>query len=46
VGGAEGVRRIMEILLGELDNALGLIGAPRAAELDSRFITAAPRGRR
>ena len=46
VGGAEGVRRVMEILLGELDNALGLIGAPRAAELDSRFITAAPWARR
>jgi 4-hydroxymandelate oxidase len=42
VGGAEGVQCVMEILLGELDNALGLIGAPRAAELDSRFITAAP----
>jgi len=42
VGGAEGVQRVMDILLGELDNALGLIGAPRAAELDSRFITAAP----
>jgi isopentenyl diphosphate isomerase/L-lactate dehydrogenase-like FMN-dependent dehydrogenase len=46
VEGAEGVRRVMEILLGELDNALGLIGAPRAAELDSRFITAAPWARR
>jgi 4-hydroxymandelate oxidase len=46
VGGATGVQRVMEILLGELDNALGLIGAPRAAELDSRFITAAPWARR
>jgi 4-hydroxymandelate oxidase len=46
VGGAEGVRRVVEILLGEFDNALALIGAPRAAELDSRFITSAPWARR
>jgi 4-hydroxymandelate oxidase len=42
VGGAAGVQRVLEILLHELDNALGLIGAPRAAELDSSFIAPAP----
>ncbi len=34
VGGAEGVQRVLEILLGELDNALGLLGVPRARELE------------
>jgi 4-hydroxymandelate oxidase len=42
VGGAEGVQRVLEILLRELDNALALIGSPRAAELDASFITPAP----
>jgi 4-hydroxymandelate oxidase len=42
VGGAEGVQRVLEILLRELDNALGLIGSPQAAELDPSFITPAP----
>jgi isopentenyl diphosphate isomerase/L-lactate dehydrogenase-like FMN-dependent dehydrogenase len=42
VGGVEGVRRVLEILLRELDNALGLIGAPRADELDSSFVAPAP----
>lgn len=43
VGGAQGAREVMEILLSELDTALALAGAPRAAELDSRFLAAAPR---
>jgi 4-hydroxymandelate oxidase len=42
VGGAEGAQRVLEILLGELDNALGLVGAPRAAELDPSFVIRAP----
>jgi 4-hydroxymandelate oxidase len=42
VGGAEGVQRVLEILLREFDNALALIGSPRAAELDASFITPAP----
>jgi lactate 2-monooxygenase len=42
VGGVEGVQRVLEILLRELDNALGLIGAPRAEELDSSFVAPAP----
>jgi 4-hydroxymandelate oxidase len=46
VGGAEGVQRVLDILLAEFDNALGLVGAPRAADLDSGFITPAPWARR
>ncbi|HEY2005333.1 MAG TPA: alpha-hydroxy acid oxidase [Solirubrobacteraceae bacterium] len=42
VGGSAGVQRVLEILLGELDNALGLIGAPRADELDTSFVARAP----
>ncbi|MEA2212884.1 MAG: 4-hydroxymandelate oxidase [Solirubrobacteraceae bacterium] len=42
VGGAEGVQRVLEILLAELDNALGLIGAPRASALDTSFLAPAP----
>jgi 4-hydroxymandelate oxidase len=42
VGGAGGVQRVLEILLGELDNALGLVGAPRASELSPDFVTPAP----
>jgi 4-hydroxymandelate oxidase len=42
VAGSEGVARVIEILRREFDNALGLIGAPRAAELDSSFLTPAP----
>jgi 4-hydroxymandelate oxidase len=43
VGGAEGARRVLEILLSELDNALALAGAPRAGELDHSFLAPAPR---
>jgi isopentenyl diphosphate isomerase/L-lactate dehydrogenase-like FMN-dependent dehydrogenase len=42
VGGAAGVRRVFEILLAELDNALALVGCPRARELDASFVAPAP----
>jgi 4-hydroxymandelate oxidase len=42
VDGAAGVRRVLQILLGELDLALALAGAPRAAELDRSFVAPAP----
>jgi 4-hydroxymandelate oxidase len=41
VDGAEGARSVLEILLAELDGALALTGAPRAAELDRSFVTPA-----
>jgi 4-hydroxymandelate oxidase len=43
VGGAEGARRVLEILLSELDIALALAGAPKTAELDHSFLAPAPR---
>jgi 4-hydroxymandelate oxidase len=43
VQGAEGARRVLEILLAELDVALALAGAPRAAALDRAFVAPAPR---
>jgi 4-hydroxymandelate oxidase len=42
VGGAEGAQRVLEILLDELDRGLALAGAPRAQELDRRFVCPAP----
>jgi 4-hydroxymandelate oxidase len=42
VDGAEGARRVLELLLAELDIALALAGAPRAAELDQTFVGPAP----
>jgi 4-hydroxymandelate oxidase len=42
LGGERGARQILEILLAELDTALGLAGCPRASELDRSFLTAAP----
>lgn len=42
VGGAEGVRRVFEILLEELDIALALTGVPRARDLDGRILLPAP----
>jgi isopentenyl diphosphate isomerase/L-lactate dehydrogenase-like FMN-dependent dehydrogenase len=42
VAGADGARHVLETLLGEFVNALALIGCPRAADLDSSFVTAAP----
>jgi 4-hydroxymandelate oxidase len=42
VGGAEGARRVLEILLEELDRGLALAGAPRAQGLDRSFVCPAP----
>ncbi len=42
VAGEEGVRRVLELLLGELEVALALVGAPTAAQLDQRFLAPAP----
>jgi isopentenyl diphosphate isomerase/L-lactate dehydrogenase-like FMN-dependent dehydrogenase len=42
VGGEEGVRRVLELLLADLDTALALAGAPRASELDRSWIQRAP----
>jgi 4-hydroxymandelate oxidase len=42
VGGAEGARRVLEILLEELDRGLALAGAPRAQGLDPSFVCPAP----
>jgi hypothetical protein len=36
------VQRVLEILLDEFDNALGLAGAPVAGTLDRSFVTPAP----
>jgi 4-hydroxymandelate oxidase len=38
VGGSEGVKRTLEILLAELDVALALAGAPVAADLDATSV--------
>lgn len=40
--GSRGAQRVLEILLGELDNALALAGAPKASQLDRTFVTQAP----
>ena len=42
VGGPDGARRVIELLLGELDLALALCGAPNASDLDRSFVCAAP----
>jgi isopentenyl diphosphate isomerase/L-lactate dehydrogenase-like FMN-dependent dehydrogenase len=42
VDGAPGVQRVLEILIAELENALTLVGAPRATALGRTFLTAAP----
>jgi isopentenyl diphosphate isomerase/L-lactate dehydrogenase-like FMN-dependent dehydrogenase len=42
VGGADGARHVLEILLGEFELALALAGAPRAADLDRSFVMPAP----
>jgi 4-hydroxymandelate oxidase len=42
VGGADGARRVLEILLEELDIALALAGVPVAANLDASAIGPAP----
>jgi 4-hydroxymandelate oxidase len=38
VAGADGVRRVLEVLLAELDIALALAGTPMAAELDASSV--------
>jgi 4-hydroxymandelate oxidase len=42
VGGEEGVRRVLELLLADIDTSLALAGAPRAAELDRSWVQRAP----
>jgi 4-hydroxymandelate oxidase len=42
VGGADGAREVLEILLAEFDNALALAGARSPAELDRSFVLPAP----
>jgi 4-hydroxymandelate oxidase len=42
VGGEEGVRRVLELLLADIDTALALAGAPRAVELDRTWVQRAP----
>jgi 4-hydroxymandelate oxidase len=42
VAGADGARHVLELLLAELDSALGLAGSPRAEELDRSFVCPAP----
>jgi len=42
VGGEEGVRRVLELMLADIDTALALAGAPRAAELDRGWVQRAP----
>ena len=42
MGGEQGVRRVLELLLAEFEIALTLAGAPRAAELDRSWVQRAP----
>jgi 4-hydroxymandelate oxidase len=42
VAGEQGVRRVLELLLADIDAALALAGAPRAAELDRSWVQRAP----
>jgi 4-hydroxymandelate oxidase len=42
VDGPAGVTAVLEMILRELDVALALVGSPRAAELDSTFVTRGP----
>ncbi len=42
MGGAEGVQRVIEILLSEFDSAQGLAGAPEASRLDRSFVMPGP----
>jgi 4-hydroxymandelate oxidase len=42
VAGADGAKRVLEILLSELDVPLALAGAPRAADFDPSFVGPAP----
>ncbi len=40
--GASGAQRVIELLLAELDNALALVGAPRATDVDRAMVVGAP----
>ena len=42
VAGADGAQHVLETLLGELVNALALVGCPRATDLDASFVMPAP----
>ena len=42
VDGAAGASRVLELLLAEFDSAIALAGAPRAEQLDRRFVCTAP----
>jgi 4-hydroxymandelate oxidase len=42
VGGEEGAKRVLEVLLAGFDNALALSGVPRAADIDRSYVTRAP----
>jgi 4-hydroxymandelate oxidase len=42
VDGAAGAQRVLELLLAELDAGLGLVGCPRAEQLQRRFVCSAP----
>ena len=38
VGGEEGARRVLELLLEDLDRSLALVGAPKLSELGPDFL--------
>ena len=42
VDGGAGASRVLELLLAEFDSAIALAGAPRAEQLDRRFVCTAP----
>jgi isopentenyl diphosphate isomerase/L-lactate dehydrogenase-like FMN-dependent dehydrogenase len=42
VAGEEGARRVLELLQADIDIALALVGAPRAAQLDRSWVQRAP----
>jgi 4-hydroxymandelate oxidase len=42
VGGEEGARHVLQMLLAQFDNALALSGAPVASELDRTFVQPGP----
>ncbi len=42
LAGADGVQRVLELLLSEFDTALALAGVPRARDLEATLLSAAP----
>jgi isopentenyl diphosphate isomerase/L-lactate dehydrogenase-like FMN-dependent dehydrogenase len=40
--GAAGAQAVLQQLLDELDNALGLLGCPRARDLDGSYVVRRP----